>query len=191
MRKLKCLVMAIGAMTLTIGSMSCGKPYKPLKVSGPPSALQGKTEFVVKSSYDNLRIGAKTEEEYLAEKKDVTKDKFDGDKRGMEEAFIGRLATESGYTVSEAQAENGEKVLITIDWFFIEPGFYVGVMARPTVVKAKLSFVVGGEVKDEIEVQASQQADIYHPSSGQRMRDCAHRIAKITARFYKDLNEGQ
>ncbi|MCB9765715.1 MAG: hypothetical protein H6739_38430 [Alphaproteobacteria bacterium] len=162
-------------------------PYTVLKQSAP-SALLGQTSYHVEPSYDNLKVGGKSEDAYLAEKDADTRESFQGDKEGMHQAFVEGFASagvKDGYSVGHTGAKDGD-VEVTVSWEFVEPGVFTAFVNIPTRVAARVAFSVNGELTDEIMVEAMVEADVYHPSSGQRMRDAARICGGYTARYIRD-----
>ena len=176
----------IGFGLLVAALAGCGPPWKVLKESSPP-AIKGKASFAVVADFGGMMVGGKSEAEYLAEKDEDAKANFAGDKDGMTEHFIKELSGAKGISIAGDPAS--ADVVVTVKWVFVEPGVYTAVFNKPTTVTARVSFAVGGEVMDEIEITYTQQADIYHPSSGQRMRNCAEEIGAIARKFINEANK--
>ena len=177
-------LLAVLVSTIALG-LACGSPWKVVTTSGSPSALKGKMTYTVTADYKDTKIGEKTESQYLAEKDEETRGKFAGDKTGMHEDLVKALArNKSGVTFGDT----GD-VALTVHYNFIEPGVYTAVFNMPTTVTVRADFAVGGNVVDSIDITASQQSDIYHPSSGQRMRNCADTLGNYINMFIAGANK--
>lgn len=165
--------------------LACGNPWKVIHASGNPSALKGVSAFKVAVDYEGLMIGQKSESEYVSGKDADTAASFAGDKKGMEEAFRATLAAnQAGWAFGDTGA-----VDVRVHVQFIEPGFYVGVAKMPTSLITTVTFTKDGQLLDEIEITTVQDADMMHPASGQRMRDCAIGAANNTLAFLKKVNK--
>ena len=90
-----------------------------------------------------------------------------------------------GYQFSDGGAGD---VAVRMEWAWLEPGFYAGVAARPTEMRVRAHFTVDGVEVDTVEFYAAQGADIYHPSAGQRMRNCAENIGGQMVEFLGYVN---
>lgn len=170
--------------TLAALLLACGSPWKVITSSGPPSALKGVTAYAVTMSYDGLMVGKKSESEYVSGKDADAAASFAGDKAGMEEALRRQLGgNKAGYTF------DGGEITVHVNVNMIEPGFYAAVAKMPTSVVSTVTFKKGDQVLDVIEVVTAQDADIYRPSSGQRMRICAEQLGDRIVAFLKKANK--
>lgn len=165
----------------------CGERWLVVTASGPPSALFGKTSFAFSSDFSKLSVGGKTVDAYVAEKGADTKASFEGDLKGMNDDLLKILkSNKSGWTF----IEGGEaEVQVVSAWTFIEPGVFTAVFNMPTQTTTRISFAIGGQVVDEAEFKAYKDADLYHPSSGQRMRNCAEDIGDQVLDFLTRANK--
>jgi hypothetical protein len=121
----------------------------------------------------------------LADKDAETQGKFQGDKKGMEEELMAVLGKNKGGYSFGASGDVAVNVAVTM----IEPGVYTAVYNMPTTVLARVTFTKGGNAVDIIEVTTTQNADIYHPSSGQRMRNCAEQLGTRIVQFLDKANK--
>ena len=86
-------------------AVGCGKPYQIVKQT-TPNPFVGKRQFVVLAvDYADLRIGEKTESEYVGGKSDDSAASFQGDKEGINEKFLEALrahSSDNGIVVDQA-----------------------------------------------------------------------------------------
>ena len=85
--------------------------------------------------WEQLRIGGKSEAEYLAGKDAEQQQSFQTDKAGFQERFVAQLATRA-QGVELVPTPPGKEGVFTIraTVTYFEPGFYVGVAARDSEV---------------------------------------------------------
>lgn len=181
------LLFAAASSTLLLAG--CGERWTVLTASGPPSALMGKTSFAFSSSFTNVSIGGKTEESYLSDKDDNARNNWAGDKTGMHADMLKVLQSNNkGWTFADGGSAD---VAVSVDWTFVEPGVFTAVFNMPSQTVSQVSFAVGGTVVDKIELKSYQDADIYHPSSGQRLRNCAEDSANQILDFLNRANSAK
>lgn len=182
----KSLMLAVFALLLgCLGG--CGYPWVVVR-QAEPNPLFGKKEFVVLPiDFTDLRVGSKTEEEYLAEKKDKTVDSFLADKDAMNEFFVAALkdsAASDGVSVREAAGEIDTYVLKP-HIGQIEPGFYAFVVSSPSEVVMQLRIETkDGKLVDEIELRHSTSARNFATiAAGSRYRSDAEWIGDVAGQY--------
>lgn len=171
---------------------ACGKPYKVIS-QAEPNPFHGAKKFVVKAvDFSGVRIGERTEKQYLADKSERQEGSFEGDKQGMNEAFfreVKETTAENEIAVERAPGDANTFVVVPIVTF-IEPGFYAAVVSHPSKVVMTLKILSpNGNTFDEIEIEHESRSTLTNPSSGQRLRADAEWMGGvvgeyITARAY-------
>lgn len=190
-KSLMLVVCALAALWLS----GCAYPWTVVR-QAEPNPFLGKKDFVVMPiDYTDLRVGSKTEEEYLSEKKDKTVDSFLADKDAMNDIFIGTLkdsAASEGVTVREAAGEI-DTYVIKPHIGRIEPGFYAFVASKPSEVIMRLRIEnKDGKLLDEIELRHQTSAQNFaNVAAGSRYRTDAEWIGQIAGQYlgYRVHNE--
>ena len=176
--------------------MGCAPKWTVIQQASPNPFI-GKGDFaVVPVDFDGLMVGEKTEAEYLAGKSAEQGEKFQGDKRAIDERFLAELkdeAQDEGLKIERAAGENKAKFIVKPLVQFIEPGFYAVVASAPSEVRMRVTIEsADGTVLDIIEL--SHQTDSKssgvsiggistNPSSGGRIREDAEWLGEAVAEY--------
>ncbi|MBL9027636.1 MAG: hypothetical protein JNL21_35925 [Myxococcales bacterium] len=162
-----------------------------------PNPFVGKTgDFqVLPIDYSELKVGEKSEEQYLAEKDEKQQASFKGDKQAVDERFQAELkdtAQGEGISVGAAAGQN-KGFLIKPKVEFFEPGYYAVVASAPSEIRMRISIEgPDGKVLDIIEVrhQTDSKSSGFsiggistNPSSGGRLREDAEWIGEAVAEY--------
>jgi len=162
-----------------------------------PNPFVGKAgDFqVLPIDYSELKVGEKSEEQYLAEKDEGQRASFAGDKQAVDERFQAELrstAQEEGITVGAAAGQN-KGFLIKPKVEFFEPGFYAVVASAPSEIRMRITIEgPDGKVLDIIEIvhqTDSKSSGVSiggistNPSSGGRLREDAEWIGEALAEY--------
>lgn len=188
-------VWLLAVMFLGLFVVGCAPPWTVIK-QAEPNPFVGKTEFVVMPvDYTGLRVGSKTEEEYLSEKKDKTVDSFQQDKVDMNELFTTNLravATDNGIDVDVAAGEVTTYV-IKPHVGFMEPGFYAVIASAPSEVVMRLKIEdKDGKVLDEIEiVHQTSPSNWGNVAAGSRYREDAEWIGRVAGQYVAHRVSGE
>jgi len=123
--------------------------------------LKDEKEVTVKFTYENMKVGSMTEEAYIAKKKKEAEEKTPGGGESwlqawnqdrsnrFEPKFIGlfndQMTAKGGFTID---TKTGGKYVMTVNTYFTEPGFNVGVARRNAAVGVRATFTdnTGGVV---------------------------------------------
>jgi hypothetical protein len=178
MRTLLLLPIALFALLFT----ACGPRWTVVR-QATPDPFAGKPDFTIeKIHFDNLRVGGKSEQEYLDGKDDSQRASWQADKEAMSEAFAVALSTsEQGLSIGPVRPNAAiVRPIVT----FIEPGFYVGVAAGNTRVNIGVQVLdARGAVLDEITISSTIAASMGNPASGTRLREAAEDLGHVTAKY--------
>ncbi len=153
-----------------------------------PSPLAGARALAVQAvDFSMLRVGEKSQAEYLASKDAGQQESFRADLGAMNQNFFERLhEATTGLTLHPGPAAGGPPLLVRPVVTWIEPGFYAGIVASPTRVELTLQVLDrANAVLDEIRVEVSVPADITNPSSGGRLRSAANALGRICAGYLR------
>lgn len=172
--------------------LGCGPPWQVVR-QAVPNPLLGMKKYGLKPiDFSGLRVGEKTEQGYLSEKDDETRNNWVGDKRAMNDEFVKKLtaeASEKGIIV----VPGGEADFIIepkVPW--LEPGFYVGVASKNS--ETHMTLIIrdkGGQVVDEITMKHSTTANLMNPAVGNRLRDDAEGLGAYAAEYLEARSSGQ
>ena len=171
-----CLFFLVGAL---LGG--CGPHWIVVKQATPNPMNASSKFFVAKVALDGLRVGNKSEEEWMAEKGAETRDSWDGDKLAMNDEFATGFVSakdDLGMSSSPAGAFTVKAHILRY-----EPGFYVGVASGKASLDAAIQVLdQGGTVVDEFQVTASAGG----MSAGERSRQCARILGATAAKYVLD-----
>lgn len=176
------LLAAAFAFALATG---CGPPWRVIKQANP-NPMMGQKNFIVDNiHYENLHVGKKTVQEYLAGKEQKTQDSFQADLTDGNKIFAGSLVERSGglsVQMAPAPAPGSFFVKPTVDTY--EPGNFNGFVNIATQVHMRLEILNDqGAVLDEIALVWSEPATLYNPGSGTRFRQSTKQLGYIAARY--------
>ncbi|MBI5510683.1 MAG: hypothetical protein HY903_18140 [Deltaproteobacteria bacterium] len=137
-------VVAVVGMCLLVAS--CGTPGRVIQQASPSPFSPESSFAVMPITYEDLRVGDKTDEEYAADKKDDTR--WQDDKEMVSSTFINHLLQEKGITWA---APDAAEFRVVPRCSFIEPGFNVGVARKATRVEVTVDIVAkDGTLLDQV-----------------------------------------
>jgi hypothetical protein len=176
------LLAAAAIIAITTG---CGPPWRVIKQANP-NPMMGQKNFVVDNiHFENLKVGKKTVQEYLAGKEQKTQDSFQADLLDGNKIFQGSVIERSGalqVSMNTAPQPGSFFVKPTVDLY--EPGNFNGFVNIPTNVNMRLEILNDqGAALDEISLAWSEPATLYNPASGTRFRQSVKQLGYIAARY--------
>ncbi|PIB37170.1 hypothetical protein BFP72_18030 [Reichenbachiella sp. 5M10] len=178
--------------------MVFGSQAQKLKVtSGKLKALSSYKSYNMEYSYhEGLKIGKKTEEEYLAEKKEAKNEKEAGtgdawvatwheNKEGGKffdkfETLFNEVLSKDGVTASRDNAD--APCTIKIEVYFLDPGYHIGISSKPAYVSMKATFVADGS-----EIAVVDLAKAPGQGAGGYDFDASYRISEAFEKTGKTL----
>ncbi|MFO0678865.1 MAG: hypothetical protein U0169_20220 [Polyangiaceae bacterium] len=172
-------LVALVSLVFVVG---CG-PKVVIVKQASPNPMTATTKFVVaKPTYDaGFNVGGRSEQDWMAAKKDETQDKWAADKVAFADTFVEGFMTQKDAVLLE-NAQGAGIFGVKTRYLRYEPGHYVGVSSAPAGLDAVIEFVdASGAVVDEIRIYA--KADGF--SAGERGRLCARQIGEATAKYLK------
>ncbi len=180
MRKL-----ALGALlglTLVLGG--CGPQWTVVK-QAEPSPMTSSSKFVAhKVTLEGLRVGEKSEADWMSDKDADAKKNWEGDKVAMGQEFVSGFESslDGAHLVSTIAPAQAGAFGVRAKFDSYEPGFYAAVASAPARIEATIDIVdAGGNVLDQFKVSAAATG----MSGGQRARSCANQIGAIAAKYVK------
>ena len=181
------VMMVMGLLLTTLLLCGCGPSWQ-VVAQAVPNPMAGKNGFAeLPVDYSGLRVGDKTESEWMSGKDTETQGSWDGDKKAMNEKFQSHLisrAGEDGIQVAPGPAQANFVVAAHITW--VEPGVFTGFVNIPSEVEMTVRITTGdGKPIDEIMLKVKYEASMYNASSGERFRNCAEELGSITAEYLK------
>jgi len=176
---------ALSLTMLALGA-GCGSAWTVVQQSGPPSALRGTNVIVAATDYaqanmDGLPAGQAIGALPADEQADVQN--VLGEMQGV---FVTELSARApvGVTAANGPAAPGE-TRVTMRVLDITRGGH-GPFSAATALHVRLSFSVGGQVTDEIEITRQMKWSLTHPSAAQRLRLLVVQVARLGASFLED-----
>jgi hypothetical protein len=176
-RVLAAALFLVGALVLA----GCGPHWVIVRQVAPSPFGPGAKVFVDRVSLENLMVGQKTEAEWMSEKKDETRDKWDGDKQAMNEKFIQAFYDSANGVALDTTQQQGD-FIVRAHFVHYEPGFYAYVVNNPATIDADF-FILdpAGNVLDEIKLKGSANGI----SAGDRARSCASQVGSAAGKYVR------
>ena len=158
--------------------------------------LKNEKEVTVKFTYENMRVGRMTEDEYVAKKKSEidAKNPGGGEKwfqswtndrsTRFEPKFIllfnEQTSAKGGVTIG---TEAGGNYLMTVNTYFTEPGYNIGVSRKNSAVSLRATFTDGaGNVMAVVTVDNASANDFWGTDF-----DVAYRVQESYAKAGREL----
>lgn len=180
------LAAALAAAPLLSG---CGPRWIVLTQAAPNPLINQNKFAVLPVDYTGLTVGQKTEADYLSEKDEDTRSKWDGDKEGLNTEFLKvftERAASNGINIVKATGPADAPFVIRPKVEFIEPGYYALVSKRPSEVRMKVQITAAdGKIIDEITLRHGTDGSITNPAVGNRLRDDGEGLGAIMADYLK------
>ncbi len=195
MRKIKAILTIIALFAIT--ATSFGQKVKLKK--GNFDFLSGVKELKIEYTYNDMKVGKYSEEDYLNKKAtefnkkeegrgDKWKESWVNDRENRFEPLFEKLFTKyiSKAKVKADQNVESEYTMI-IHTYFTEPGYYAYVSSRPALINCEAIFVKSGSPDDVLAI-----VDIYKSpgnsigatwDTGERIKESYAKAGKELAKF--------
>jgi hypothetical protein len=156
-------LITIASASLVIG---CGSPYAMMQQAQPSPFMRMGCRAVLEPLHTkHLIIGAKSEDQYMADKSESSAGSYVEDKRESDAVFHEAVSQEHAAIMGPGAPDN--TFVIRPVWNHWEPGFYAFVAAAPGVAKLTVDVLSPtGIVLDRIAIE-TKASDV---SSGGRMK---------------------
>ena len=163
--------------------IGCGAPYEFVRQTAPsPFTRPGCRAVLEPVHADQLRVGEKSEAEYMNDKSDKSADSYQNDKVKSIAIFGEMVMGENGLLFSAGGAPDNSFIIRPV-WGHWSPGYYAVVSAAP----GRAEFIVdvltaAGQPLDRISFVAAGGGF----ATGQRMNMALRRAGQIVNRYIAD-----
>ena len=166
-------------LTFLVG---CAAPWQVVK-QADPNPMLGKRKFgLAPINFRGLRVGEKTEQDYLAKKSDETRAKWVGDKHRMNRNFRESLIAEASEAGIEIERGGASDFTLVPRVRWLEPGWNVGVAQKRSKVRMTLAIMDSdGNVVDTIKLKHRTEG---YTTRG-RLEDDAEALGEMAADYVK------
>jgi hypothetical protein len=183
------IALALAASMLAGLLVGCGPNWQILRQANPDPFLKQTRFAVLPVNFTGLRVGEKSEADYLAEKEAEAKNNWAGDKLGLNEDFTTNLISRSlehGITVVPATGPADAPFVIRPSVAWLEPGFYIGIAAGSSKVKMTIQITApDGAVLDELIIEHGTGGSVQNAAVGTRLREDGENIGIILGDYLK------
>jgi hypothetical protein len=172
--------LALGAVVTLLAG--CGARWTVVRQANPNPMTPDAPFFLTPPSLEGLRVGEKTEGEWMSEKDAETREKWEGDKAAMASVLVEGFDKGKGDEINRTQ---DPRAAFTIRTHFdhYEPGFYAGVVSGNGSIDATVDiFAPNGAPLDEFKVHAEAGGF----SAGERARTCARQIGWTAGKYLRN-----
>ena len=185
------LLGAVAALALT--AAGCAPPWQVIVQAVPDPFIQQRRFALLPTDFSGLRVGEKSEGEYLASKDPEQQRSFAGDKEGINGEFVrSLLAVSHGNAIEVVLATGPTDAPFVIRPMIqlVEPGFEALIVKAPARVEAIVRITAAdGRVLDEITVAATSDDSATgfgeRFSSGGRLRLAGKAIGVYVAKYLR------
>ncbi len=158
--------------------------------SGDLNDLKGQSEVEIEFTYEDTKVGKMTEEAYIAKRKG---DSDDGEK--WEAAWEADKVTQfkpgfillfNKYSDYVKIVEDGSaKYVMVVNTTFIEPGFNIGVKAKPSIINTDIC-IVEKENRDYkiVEIETINGKGMATPDTGSRIKGAYTKTGKTLGKYF-------
>ncbi|MGZ3424387.1 MAG: hypothetical protein ACXVEF_43100 [Polyangiales bacterium] len=178
-------------LLFSLAVAGCGPRWN-VVAQANPNPLRGVNTFALDGvHFEMLRVGAKTEADYLAGKSADQQASFQADKVQFQEKYSQSVVGEAAmqFTQFPPKEQNTFAVVTYITYF--EPGFYVGVAHGDTEVEVDVKITTAsGQLVDEFTARSRIAATMTSPSSGDRLRKAGDDLGVVVAKYLKSRTTG-
>lgn len=189
MRRIFLMCLVLFVMT------ACGAHYPWVVVSqANPNPLLGQKQFAVAPvDLSSFRVGEKSEAEYLASKKDESKENWGETRNTIQGKFIEGImqaGAKAGLQITPGESGAPFIVRAKVDW--IEPGYYAVVAGKASTVRMTVKIVsADGKDVDTFIVEHSSGASLYSPSVNSRIGPDSEADGQFAARYLSVRSTGE
>lgn len=176
-------------MVLGLWLVGCGPRWRVISQAEPNPFVGEKNFVIMPVDFSGLKVGSKTEEEYLSEKKDKTVESFEQDKIDMAtniEENLKKVAKGGGISVKEADGEV-DTFIIKPHVGFMEPGFYAVIASAPSHVILTIRIETkDGKLLDEVEMESrTNPSNFGLVAAGSRYRNDGDILGQIAGQYLR------
>lgn len=188
---LRRLALSAALLAAAAGAPAC-TPYAIIQKSGPPSALLGVSQVLVRFDWSEVQVLDKTEEQYLAEKSAEERADFAKIKEETDAAILRGMQDTAGQAFVAAGAEvDPAAPQVVVHYGFVQTGIYTPVFSLPSKLAVRYAWSRDGKVTDVIETNATIGASLTTPSDHQRMEMAGKIVGKAAGKFFVNAQAGK
>ena len=179
-------VARLAAGLLVAGALGCGPPWTVVRQTGPASVYSTHQRVGIRFDWENLRLGGKTEQEWLATQPA-------GDQRDyveMRESVIDHLM--SGLRrefyrigIDAVPAEGNESFQLLVRPRRMQMGFYAVFVSEASELQASYTFQIGGQDVDRIDLTETAAPAVSFRAR-ERMEHCADDAARHVVQYFQE-----
>lgn len=151
-----------------------------------PNPFVNKTQYAALDiTFDNVRVGKKSMEQYIADMDDKDKASFEADRKAMNGEFLAGLAAAGERRGLTIERDGTAEFVVRASVYFLEPGFYAVVASKPSEVRLSVKITDrDGKVLDEFKLSVKVDTQNFgNVSSGARFRQCANLLGTLVAEY--------
>jgi hypothetical protein len=175
---------------LSLATIGCGGPWTIVKQTNPTPFNATTTFSVQPATWDpNLKVGKKTEADFLASKDANGKASHESDKQAFGAELSATVMTQSK---GLQMAPQGGQFTIKPTVYWMEPGYYIGISAGDAEVKVRVDVLdASGQPVDTIEVHGRGAAtEPFNPvpraTVGERLKIAADEVGQAIGRYLRE-----
>jgi hypothetical protein len=181
----------LALLALASLATGCGPHWVIVAQAVPDPLLGAKAFYVEPVHFDPPIVGDKREGEYLADKTQDQRDRWQADKAEASHKFAVTLMGLSPNLQFPVQPAPGVFIVRPIVPF-MEPGIYTPFFSRPTELQMRLQILTSdGVLVDEIVTRSLIGASLIYPTSGGRIRMAGDDLGKIASEYIAKRVAGQ
>jgi hypothetical protein len=164
-------------MALVVG---CAPHWVVVRQASPNPMTLSSRFFVDNVDMEGLRVGQVTEAQWMSDKSAETRERWEGDKRAMQNEFIAGFDNAAhGLILAQTAAEG---FTVRAHYVRYEPGFYAGIVAGNGAIDAVIDVLdPGGNIVDEFQVSTESSG----MSAGERARRCSRELGWSAAKYLR------
>lgn len=180
---LRHLALAAALLTSAAAAPGCA-PYSVVQRSGPPSALQGAKQVLVRFDWSEVQVLDKSEAEYLAEKSAEERADFAQIKTETDAAILRGMQDQAQVFAPAGAEVDPNATLVVVHYGYVQTGIFTPVFSLPSKLAVRFAWSREGKVTDVIETNAAIGASMSTPSDHQRMEMAGKLVGKAAGRFF-------
>jgi hypothetical protein len=179
------------ALFFVLALVGCGPRWNVVAQANPNPLLGVHTFALDGVHFEMLRVGGKTEADYLAGKSGEQQASFQADKVQFQEKFSQSLVSDAGMQFTQFPPKDPQTFAVVTYITYFEPGFYVGVAHGDTEVEIDVKITTAsGQLVDEFTARSRIAATMTSPSSGDRLRKAGDDLGGVVAKYLKKRTTG-
>ncbi|MFO0579183.1 MAG: hypothetical protein U1A78_34720 [Polyangia bacterium] len=194
--RLKALLRTLSVSLALVAVPALGSGCSPAWVvvkQAAPNPFNAASEFSIEPiSYDGLRVGEKTEADYLADKEPAKQEAWRSDLVQVNQSFQEALLKDTtGLKIAAGPAAAPGPFVIKPHVTWAEPGLYAAVYNKPSAMDLSVQIAdAQGAIVDEfkahvvVPIQSVMNVPT-NPSVTDRFKECGQKLGSIAARYLK------